>query len=229
MITFGLTGGIACGKSTVTKTFRANNTPIVDADVVARQVVEVGTPGWQQIRSCFGDNFLNADQTINRIKLGTLVFANKQEMKYLNDIMGPLITAEAEKQIKTLHEAGNRIVGYDAALICEMGNASKYHCLVVVSCPQDMQIERLIKRNGLTHEDAMSRIAAQMPVADKVKMAKHVIDTSGTIEESIKQTDNVLHRIRKDMYQMMLDSGQITYNQVPWPWRDTAGNDDWED
>ncbi len=229
MITFGLTGGIACGKSTVTKTFRANNTPIVDADVVARQVVEVGTLGWAMVRDAFGTDYLNEDKTLNRIKLGARVFANADSMKELNSIMGPLITVEAERQINELHEAGNRIVGYDAALICEMGNADKYHCLVVVSCPQEMQIERLMKRNGLTHDEAMSRISAQMPVAEKVKLAKHVIDTSGTIENSVKQTEKVLHKIRKDMYQMMLDSGQITYAQVPWPWRDTAGNDDWDD
>jgi len=229
MITFGLTGGIACGKSTVTKTFRANNTPIVDADVVAREVVEVGKPAWGMIRAMFGHEYLNDDETINRAKLGALVFSDKDAMYNLNAFMGPAITGEAERQIKALHESGNRIVGYDAALICEMGNASKYHCLVVVSCPQEMQIERLMKRNGLTHEEAMSRIAAQMPVIEKVKQAKHVIDTSGTIEQSVAQTEKVLHRIRKDMYQMMLDSGQITYAQVPWPWRDTAGNDEPDD
>lgn len=192
MITFGLTGGIACGKSTVTKTFRAHNIPIVDADVVAREVVEVGKPTWGFVRAMFGHEYLNEDETINRTKLGALVFSDKQAMYNLNAIMGPAIVIEAERQIKALHEVGNSIVGYDAALICEMGNANKYRPLIVVQCPRDMQIERLVKRNSLTQEQAVARISAQMSVEEKVKMADLVIDTSGTIENSIKQTESII-------------------------------------
>lgn len=192
MITFGLTGGIACGKSTVTKTFIKHGIPMVDADVVAREVVEVGKPAWRLVRACFGNDYLNEDESINRIKLGELVFSNEEQMRHLNFIMGPAINSESDNQIKAFHDAGHSIVGYDAALICEMGNAGKYRPLIVVQCPRDMQVERLIKRNGLTQEQAVARISAQMSVEEKLKLADFSIDTSGTIENSVKQTEHII-------------------------------------
>ena len=91
-----------------------------------------------------------------------------------------------------------------------------------------MQIARLMKRNSLTKEEAVARINAQMSVEEKVKLANYVIDTSGAVEDSIKQTEKIIHYLRRDMYQQLLDSGKITYRQVPWPWRDTDGNT-WND
>lgn len=192
MITFGLTGGIACGKSTVTKTFRKHFIPIVDADIVARDVVAVGTWGWRLIRACFGPEYLNDDLTINRTKLGALVFSDKEAMRHLNFIMGPLITKESDSQIKELHDTGHPIVGYDAALICEMGHGKKFDLLIVVSCPRDTQIQRIMKRNSLTQEEAVARIDAQMSVEEKIKFADYVIDTSGSIEDSVKQTEKII-------------------------------------
>jgi len=189
MITFGLTGGIASGKSTVTKSLRANNVPVVDADIVARQVVEPGTPGLAQVIQYFGPQFLLPDGSLDRIKLGNLIFADKTLRDVLNHVMLPLINDESALQLKKFHDEGHEIVGYDGALICEMGNADKYRPLIVVSCTQEQQIERLMKRNSLTLEAAMHRINAQMSVAEKIAMADIVIDTSGTIEESIKQTE----------------------------------------
>lgn len=225
MITFGLTGGIACGKSTVTKTLRANNIPVVDADIVARQVVAPGTFGLSRVIRDFGAEYLNADGTLNRTKLGALVFSDNKARRVLDKIMAPLINTESATQLAALHSQGNYIVGYDAALICEMGNCEKYRPLIVVHCPRDTQVERLMSRNSLTRAEAMARIEAQMPLEKKLKMANFKIDTSGTIEESVKQTEVVIHRIRLQMYKEKLDSGEITYSQVPWPWRDTAGND----
>lgn len=198
MITFGLTGGIASGKSTVTKTFRAAGIPIVDADVVARQVVEPGTPGLQTIISAFGEEYLQADGTLDRIKLGTLVFANKDQLHICNEIMMPLIHNEGAAQIKKLHDAGAPLVGYDAALICEMGNAKNYRPLIVVHCPADTQIARLMSRNSLTRDEAMARINAQMPVEKKKAMADYLIDTSGTIEESVKQTQKIIEILKNE-------------------------------
>jgi dephospho-CoA kinase len=197
MITFGLTGGIACGKSTVTKTFRNHNIPIVDADIVARQVVEVGSFGWSAIKYSFGTNYLNEDETVNRTKLGALVFNNKVSMFTLNAIMAPLIEIEAAKQIKAFYEDGHAMVGYDAALICELGNADKYRPLIVVACKTETQLARLMSRNSLTNDEAMSRISAQMPVAQKIAMADYVVDTEGAIEDSIKQTEKVISYLRQ--------------------------------
>lgn len=188
MITFGLTGGIACGKSTISKTFQAHGIPMVDADVVARQVVEIGTPGLKTIVNAFGDKYLKEDGTLDRVKFGELVFTDKTAMWMLNDIMAPLITEESAKQINKLHAEGHVIVGYDAALICEMGHADLYRPLVVACCSREDQVARLISRNNLTREQAMARIEAQMPVEIKAHMADQVIYTWGTIEDSINQT-----------------------------------------
>lgn len=219
MITFGLTGGIASGKSTITKTFRANNIPMVDADIVARDVVKPGTYGLDQIIQTFGSEYLESDGTLHRTKLGKLVFSDKEALKKIDEIMLPLINTEANFQIAKLHSEGHYIVGYDAALICEMGNSEKFRPLIVVHCPQDTQIERLMSRNNLTREEALLRINAQMPVAKKIEMANYTIDTSGTIEESIKQTDVVIHNLRYLMYKQKLEAHEITYSQVPYPWR----------
>lgn len=196
MITFGLTGGIASGKSTVTKTFRAAGIPIVDADIVARQVVEPGTSGLQLVISQFGTEYLQADGTLDRIALGKLVFADTDARHSINKIMLPLINAESNVQLKKFHEAGHVIVGYDAALICEMGNCEKFRPLIVVHCPRDMQALRLMSRNSLTLAEAMARIEAQMAVEAKIALADYTIDTSGTIEYSIKQTEDIIQKLR---------------------------------
>ena len=195
MITFGLTGGIASGKSTVTKTFRNAGIPIVDADIVARQVVEPGTAGLKTIITAFGEEYLQEDGTLNRTKLGALVFANKDALGIVNEIMMPLINNESANQIKKLHEAGAPLVGYDAALICEMGNAKNYRPLIVVHCPADTQLARLMSRNNLTRDEAMARIFAQMPVEKKKAMADYLIDTSGTIENSVRQTEEIIQKL----------------------------------
>ena len=196
MITFGLTGGIACGKSTVTKTLRANNIPIVDADIVARQVVAPGTYGLARIIRAFGTEYLNDDGTLNRTKLGAHVFADSSARRVLDKIMAPLITTESGSQLSAFHSQGNQLVGYDAALICEMGNSEKFRPLIVVHCPRVTQLQRLMSRNNLTEAEAMARIEAQMPLEKKVKLADFTIDTSGTIEYSIQQTEVIIQKLR---------------------------------
>jgi dephospho-CoA kinase len=196
MITFGLTGGIACGKSTVTKTFRAAGIPMVDADLVARQVVEPGTAGLNSVINAFGTDFLKSDGTLNRIALGALIFANEEARHLINKIMYPLISEESAAQIKKLHDAGEVLVGYDAALICEMGNDKKYRPLIVVHCPRVTQVARLMSRNSLTRDEAMARIEAQMPVEEKMALADYLIDTSGTIENSVNQTQKIIESLQ---------------------------------
>ena len=192
MKTFGLTGGIACGKSNVTKTFRANGIPIVDADVIARELVIPGANVWGMIRAMFGHHYLNEDETLNRSKLGALVFRDAQALYNLNSIMAPAISLESNRQIKAWHDAGHNIVGYDAALIIEQGNANKYRPLIVVGCAPEIQLKRLMKRNGLTEDEARARINSQMPFADKVKHANYIITTDGSKEDSVQQTLKII-------------------------------------
>lgn len=197
MITVGLTGNIACGKSTVSKTFRRYMIPVVDADIVARQVVEPGTIGLKQVIDCFGSSFVKEDGTLDRVSLGKLVFGKLEAMNQLNSIMAPLINNESARQINLYHNNGWQIVLFDAALICEMGNADKYRPLIVVTCPQEVQLARLMKRNGLTKVEAMARIDSQMSSIEKVKYADYIIDTSEDIDYSIKQTETIIEHLRK--------------------------------
>lgn len=199
MIKFGLTGGIASGKSTVNKTFWQVGIPMVDADVIARQVVEPGTPGLKQVISTFGEEYLQADGTLDRPKLGTLVFGNRMMRMLIDTVMFPLIVEETDKQLKHWEDKGFQVIGYDAALICEMGRADEFRPLVVTHCPKEMQVERLMKRNNLTNAEAMARIEAQMPVEKKLAMADFTIDTNGTIEDSKLQTKKVAIEIRKGL------------------------------
>lgn len=207
MITFGLTGGIASGKSTVSKTFQKHGIPMVDADQIARQVVGPGTEGLLCIVEKFGSEILLDDGGLDRAKLGELVFSNPDanvralSMAVLNSLMGPLIIQESAVQINKLHADGHPIVGYDAALICEMGNADKYRPLVVVYCPQEMQLDRLMSRNSLTREQAMDRISSQMSPEIKAHMADHVIYTWGTVEDSIKQTELYIEILKQKIKQ----------------------------
>jgi dephospho-CoA kinase len=189
---FGLTGGICCGKSTVSNTLQEHGIPMVDADIVARQVVEVGTKGWAALRETFGLEYFYPSLALDRAKFGAFVFSNKEAMDKLNTIMTPLIEDEANRQINVFLNEGQLVVGYDAALICEMNLAEKYRPLIVVSCPRHMQIERLVKRNNLTEAEAVIRIDAQMTSAEKEKMADFIIDTSTTVEESIKTTEFII-------------------------------------
>lgn len=197
MIIAGLTGGIACGKSTVSKTLIAHGIPVIDADIVARQVVEPGTPGLDQVIAHFGQQFLNLDGTLNRTALGLMVFSKPTILAELNNIMGPLIEAEARNQFNILSEAGCRVAVWDAALIVENGNHERYSPLIVVSCPREIQLERLMKRNGLTREEAMARISSQLSAPEKIKVANYVIDSSGSIENSIAQTELVIKELQK--------------------------------
>lgn len=197
MIKVGLTGGIASGKSTVSRTLRAHNIPVVDADIIARQVVEPGTFGHHQIALIFGDDYINNDNTINRIKLGELVFADKAALHTLNEFMAPLINTESKLQLEALHASGHPIVVYDAALIVEMGNADKYRPLIVVYCESEIQLQRLMSRNSLAQADALARIKAQISPEEKVKLADFVINTSTTIEDSIKQTENIIIKLKE--------------------------------
>jgi dephospho-CoA kinase len=197
-IIFGLTGGICSGKSKVSLTFVKSGIPMVDADLIARQVVEPGTDGLHSIVEMFGSEMLLPDGTLNRAKLADLVFSNpdarlrQESMNALNSLMAPLIQEESTRQLNKLQADGHPIIGYDAALIIEMGNADKYRPLVVVVCSRKSQVERMMSRNGLTREQAMDRINAQISVEQRAKFADYIIYTEGSIEDSIKQTERII-------------------------------------
>lgn len=185
----GLTGGIACGKSMVSEYLRQKGIPVIDADIVARQVVEPGSKGLQQIRDTFGMQYLLPDGSLNRELLGRKVFAEPEALKRLNGITGPLILAELKKQL----QVSAPVVVLDAALLLE---EEHYRQLVdkvwVVTAGPELQLERLIARNGYSFRQAKNRIASQMTDAQRLVYADAVIDNSDTREETWRQVDALL-------------------------------------
>lgn len=197
-ILFGITGSIACGKSTVTKYFRKAGVMVVDADIIAREVVVPGSFGLDKLILTFGDEYLHADGTLNRPKLGSLVFQDPSALDLINEIMTPLIQNESERQLMRALEQGHDLVAYDAALIIEQGNVNQYRPLVVVCAPFDLQLTRLMSRNSLSEAEARSRIDKQLSSEEKAKFADYIINSVGTLEELEAKTLSVLSLIQNN-------------------------------
>lgn len=161
--------------------------PIVDADLIARQVVEPGTAVMQQIEEAFGKDVIHPDGTLNREQLGAIIFDNAEKRDRLNNIMHPAIRAEMLRQKEAYIKAGEKTVIMDIPLLFESNLQSYVEKIIVVAVTPPVQKERLMKRNGLTDEEATARISSQIPVAEKVEVADAVIDNDGTIEETRKQ------------------------------------------
>lgn len=183
----GLTGGIATGKSTVTNIFKEFNFPVISADEVAREVVEPGTNGLAQIVETFGEQFLNSDGTLNRSKLGKLVFSDHDKLDKLNDLLQPVIHHEIGRQITKLKENHPALIVLEIPLLFEQHNEEMVDYVMVVSTSDHDQLKRLKQRNGLSNEEASQRINSQMPLKDKINLADIVIDNSGSVEETRKQ------------------------------------------
>lgn len=197
MLTVGLTGGIATGKSFVLGVLRELGCEVIDADAVARQVVEPGRPAHREIVAHFGPGILQSDETIDRAKLGAIIFADKAEREKLNAIVHPRVF---EAQADWLREIGARdpeaIAVIDAALMIETGSYRRFDKLVVVWCEPQLQLDRLMARNNLSREDASARIAAQMPSAEKLRFADYSIDTSHGFEDTRRQVETLYAALR---------------------------------
>ncbi|TPX30637.1 dephospho-CoA kinase [Synchytrium microbalum] len=192
----GLTGGIATGKSTVSKHLSSSlHIPIVDADLIARSVVEKGQPALKQIAATFGPDVILPDGTLNREKLGSLVFKDAEARKKLNRITHPHIRMEMLRQLLWVFLSGSRVLVMDTPLLLESGINKWVHVVVVVYCPDEIQKDRLMKRDNSTAESASQRIASQMPIENKRKLADIVIDNSGRVEDTRDQVNQVFARI----------------------------------
>lgn len=195
MFKLGLTGGIATGKSTISTYLGSKNIPVLDADKIARQVVEPGTPGLAEIVQYFGDDILQADQTLNRKVLGQIVFNDEQALQKLNEITHPRIQQMMIDQLAGLAKSNTPLVILDIPLLLENHNEVGADAVMLVAIPKQLQLERLMDRNHLTQAEAESRIAAQMPLAEKEKLADYIIDNSGTVADTYKQVDQVINQI----------------------------------
>jgi dephospho-CoA kinase len=194
MIVIGLTGNIGSGKSTVARRLQSLGAKIIDADQIARQVVHPGTPGLQEIVNNFGPGILDSKGNLDRRKMASIVFADPRALVKLNEITHPRIISEVNREIASFKKetktgAVSEVLVIDAPLLIEAGLALIVDEVWVVKVDQSVQIERLAKRDGLTPEEALRRIAAQMPQKEKIKRATRVIDNSGEKKETIKQVD----------------------------------------
>ncbi|KAK3108496.1 hypothetical protein FSP39_009256 [Pinctada imbricata] len=189
MFLVGLTGGIASGKSTVVRCLVEDlNCPIIDADVIAREVVLPGTRGWRKIKDNFGSEILYSNGELNREKLGQIIFSDEKKRKVLNSITHPEIYKAILWKVVKYFLQGHRFVVLDLPLLFETKKILPYTTFtVVVSCNEEQQLQRLMARNSYTKEAAEIRIKAQMSLAEKCKLCTHIIDNSGTIESTEKQ------------------------------------------
>lgn len=192
---FGLTGGIASGKSAVAARFRALGVAVIDADQLARDAVAAGSDGLAEVVKTFGEGVLAADGALDRKKLADQVFNDDGKRTALNAIVHPIVTTLTFKRAAELRDAGRVLACYEAALIIENGVADAFRPLVVVAAPEETQIARACARDNAARADVEARIRAQMPLAEKVKVADFVIDNSGALADLERRTDDVLAEI----------------------------------
>ncbi|XP_066484688.1 dephospho-CoA kinase domain-containing protein [Tiliqua scincoides] len=204
MFLVGLSGGIASGKSTVVAVLQELGCAVIDADVIARQVVQPHFPAYQQVVRCFGPEILLESGEINREALGSIIFSQPDKRKLLNSITHPAIVKEMLKQILKYFVLGYRYVILDIPLLFETNSLNKFmKHTVLVYCDPQAQLSRLMQRNGLTQIEAEARITAQMPISQKIKLATHIIDNSGDVATTRRQVLK-LHASLEDSLDFLL-------------------------
>ena len=184
MLRVGLTGGIGSGKSEVARRLAEHGAVLIDADVAARQVVEPGSPGLAQVVAAFGDEVLRPDGSLNRERLGEIVFADPALRGKLNAIIHPLVREwmqEAERA--AVQTDGDAIVVHDVPLLAESRGKAGFDAVIVVDVPPDLQLERLVSQRGMAAEQASARMAAQASREQRLAVADIVIDNSGSLDD----------------------------------------------
>lgn len=194
MLIVGLTGGIASGKSTISSYYQSLNIQVIDADKESRLAVEKGEPAYVEIVAHFGKDILQEDGTLNRQKLGEIIFSNEDERNVLNSIVHPDVRRRMDEKQRLAFEAGEKVVILDIPLLFENKLNQTVDRTILVYVDEDVQIARLMKRNNLSHKQAVNRINAQMPLKKKVNLADEVINNNGSIEDSLQQAKGILEK-----------------------------------
>jgi dephospho-CoA kinase len=218
----GLTGGIVSGKSTVARMFKDLGAKIVDADKLGHQVILTQGAAWKRIIKIFGKDILQKDQTINREKLGKIVFANQNLLKKLNKITHPEIIKLIKKEIslaKDKSKEEKKILIIDAALIYETKIDRLMDKIIVVYLNEEEQLERLIKRNNLSKKEASQKIKSQIPLKEKIEIADYVIDNSNSLDKTKEQVEkiweNLISRKESRSHKPEFRSHKPEYNRTP--------------
>ena len=198
MLIVGLTGGVASGKTAVSGVLKGEGAYIVDADQIARELVQPHQPAWDELVRAFGREILQEDGFIDRKKLAEKVFGDRKQRKVLNQILHPRIKEEMDRRTKEIGQKDpEAIVVIDAPLLVELGGHRKVDTLIVVTSTTNQQMERLKERDGRSPEEAQGIFTAQMPVDEKVKLADIVIRNEGSLEEMEKRVKGVFQELRK--------------------------------
>ena len=180
---FGLTGGVASGKTTVARMFEELGAKIIDADRIGHELLRAPHPAYQEVVRCFGKEILDSSGEVDRRRLGAAVFGDDAELRKLNAILHPRIIERVEEQAQQYHaEDPHVVILVDAALIYEAGIGGRFSRMIVAWCRPEQQIERLMQKAGLKHEEAERRIKAQIPAEEKRRRADYVIDSSGDFQ-----------------------------------------------
>ncbi|KAF9462708.1 dephospho-CoA kinase, partial [Collybia nuda] len=195
VLVIGLTGGIATGKSSASALFKAHQIPIVDADVLARHVVLPGTPGLKKIVEYFGDEVLLPNGTLDRKKLGSIIFNDEVKRKKLNSIVHPAVRKAMVWKMMDAWISGEKYCIMDVPLLIEGGLWKWMGKVIVVHCPPEIQLKRLMSRDKSTQEEATSRLNSQMPIDEKLIYADIVLDNSGSPEALKAQVDALVKRL----------------------------------
>jgi dephospho-CoA kinase len=195
----GVTGGIATGKTTVVRMLEDLGAPVIDFDLLAREVVEPGKPALKDIVGYFGEEILLKDGSLDREKLSGIVFQKAEKRKILESFTHPRIYEASDRQVKKIVEKDpNAVIQLDIPLLIEQNLQHMVHKVLVVYIPQEKQIERLIERDGISREGAVDRLRAQLPIDEKLDWADFVINNEKTLEETKKQVED-LWKALKDM------------------------------
>jgi dephospho-CoA kinase len=198
MLLVGLTGGIASGKSVVARRLAEHGAVVVDADAIAREVVEPGTPGLARIAEEFGTEVIAADGSLDRAALGAIVFADPAKLAVLNGITHPAVLELSQRRFAEAGAADpDAVVVYDVPLLSEARGKAEFDVVVVVSAPEETRIERMVSLRGMSREEAERRIRSQVSEEERRALADHVIESGGTLDETLAQADElwtVLHQ-----------------------------------
>lgn len=195
----GLTGGIASGKSVVSNYLKQKGIPIIDADVVAREVVEPGTKGLQKIVDHFGTDYLISEQTLDRKKLGQLIFSNEAAREQLAVFLDQAILDRMQELTAAYRTRQEPLIVWDMALLIEKNYQSLVDEVLLVSVAPDIQVERLMARDHISAKEAKQKIASQLPLQEKKRFADLWIDNSGTLDETYRQIDHWLENLKERM------------------------------
>jgi dephospho-CoA kinase len=198
MLKVGLTGGLACGKSFVGQALADLGCKLIQADVLGHEALSPGGAAYAGVVSEFGPQILDANGFIDRRRLANDVFENPERLAILNGLVHPpVLRREEELVARYTAEDPHAVVVVEAAILIETGSYKRFHRLILVVCNEEQQLERAVKRDGCTREEAAARLSRQMPLAEKRKFAHYVINTSGTKEETLRQTRDVYNELRR--------------------------------